>query len=126
MRAMKGARSTAAKLALFALGFAALLPFLASARMLVADGPVEHCHRLNIDSIIDTDPAAPEGPSQPRKASCPFCTFAAAAAPPAQQPVPTFIPVDAGATPDRYSAPTPFGTEVELPLSRAPPGSARA
>lgn len=125
MRAMNGTRF-AARLALFALGFAALLPFLASARMLVADGPVEHCHRLNIDSIIDPDPAAPEGPSQPRKGPCPFCTFALAASPPAQQPLPTFVPVDTGPAPDRYVAPTPFGTEVELPLSRAPPVSARA
>src|SRR5687768_14916829 len=106
MRAMKGTRSVAS-LALFALGFAALLPFLASARMLVADGPVEHCHRLNVDSVIDTDPAAPEGPSQPRKTSCPFCTFAAAASPPAQQPLPSFIPVDSTAAPDRYFAPAP-------------------
>ena len=125
MRAMKGTRSVAS-LALFALGFAALLPFLASARMLATDGPVEHCHRLNIDSVIDTDPAAPEGPSQPRKASCPFCTFAAAAAPSAALPVPCFIPIDAGITRHPYAAETPSGTEVQLPLSRAPPASARA
>ena len=125
MRAMKGTR-TAATLALFALGFAALLPFLASARMLVADGPVEHCHRLNIDSVIDTDPAAPDGPSQPRKGPCPFCTFAAGAAPSAPPAVPCFIPIDAGITRHPYAAETPSGTEVQLPLSRAPPASARA
>lgn len=125
MRAMKGTRSVA-RLALFALGFAALLPLLASARMLVADGPVEHCHRLNIDSVIDTDPAAPEGPSQPRKASCPFCTFAAAASPSPPSVLPCFIPVDLGFAPGPHAAETPCGTEVELPLSRAPPERARA
>ena len=113
-----------ARLAAFALAFAALLPFTASARMLMADGPVEHCHRLNIDSIIDMDPAAPEGPSQPRKVSCPFCALAmAAAAPAAQAPLPCFVPLDAGVAPAPFAAETPFGIEVEIPLSRAPPAA---
>ena len=120
MRAMKGTRPVALA-ALFALAFAALLPFTASARMLVSDGPVEHCHRLNVDSVIDPDPAAPEGPSQPRKASCPFCTFAAAAAPAAPPAVPCFIPLDAGTAPAPHAAEPPCGTEVVLPLARAPP-----
>ena len=122
MSAMKRHRPTAYA-ALLALAFASLLPFLASARMLVSDGPVEHCHRLNIDSVIDPDPAAPEGPSQPRKGPCPFCTFAAAAPPGTQLPIPSFVPFDSGATPDPYAAPPPCGVEVELPMSRAPPGA---
>ena len=126
MRPMKRSRP-AAFVALFALAFAALLPFTASARMLMADGPVEHCHRLNIDSIIDMDPAAPEGPSQPRKVSCPFCALAmGAAAPAAATPLPCFVPLDAGLAPAPFSAETPFGVEVELPLSRAPPAAGRA
>ena len=124
MRPMKN--RPAALVALFALAFASLLPFLASARMLVADGPVEHCHRLNIDSILDTDPAAPDGPSQPRKASCPFCSFAALGSPAAPPPVPCFVPFDAGTTADPHAAEAPTGTEVQLPLSRGPPRAARA
>jgi hypothetical protein len=115
MRAMKGTR-TVARLALCALAFAALLPLTASARMLASDGPVEHCHRLNVDSIIDPDPLAPEGPSQPRKASCPLCAFAAAGAPAAPPSIPCFIPLDAGTAP----------AEVALPLARAPPHAHRA
>ena len=125
MRPMNRLRPVA-RAAIFALAFASLLPFLASARMLVAGGAVEHCHRLNVDSVIDTDPAAPEGPSQPRKGPCPFCTFAAAAPPSAQLPVPCFIPLDAGIAPDPYEARAPAGIEVALPLARAPPGSGRA
>ena len=117
-------RRSIARLAAFVLAFSALLPLLASARMLVVDGPVEHCHRLNIDSILDTDPAAPEGPSQPRKVSCPFCAASmAAAAPSAPTPLPCFVAVDAGVAHAPYSAETPFGIEVELPLSRAPPAA---
>ena len=93
--------------------------------MLASDVPVEHCHRLNIDSVIDTDPMAPEGPSQPRKASCPFCFMAAAAAPATQLPLPCFVPIDHGLARDPYAAEAPYGVEVEIPLSRGPPGAAR-
>jgi len=84
-------RRRIAFLALLAMAWAALLPFTASARMLLSDGPVEHCHRLSIDSVIDPDPVAPEGPSQPRKATCPFCASGVAAAPPPHVVVPAFV-----------------------------------
>ena len=113
-------------LALLAMAWAAMLPFTASARMLASDGPVEHCHRLSIDSVIDPDPAAPEGPSQPRKASCPFCASAVAAAPPAPIAVPCFVPFQIGSAAGPFVAPTPFGIEVEIPLSRAPPAAGRS
>jgi hypothetical protein len=114
-----------ASIALLAIAFSALLPFTAAARMLAADGPVEYCHRLSIDSVHDTDPMAPEGPSQPRKATCPFCASAVAAAPPAPLPLPCFVPMDAGVASSPYSAPTPTGIEVEIPLSRGPPAAGR-
>lgn len=106
------------------MAWAALLPFSAAARMLVSDVPVEHCHRLNVESVIDTDPMAPEGPSQPRKASCPFCALAMATpAPATAMPLPCFVPLDAGILPAPFAAETPFGIEVDLPLSRAPPAA---
>ena len=114
-----------ASIALLAIAFSALLPFSAAARMLAMDGPVEYCHRLSIDSVLDTDPMAPEGPSQPRKASCPFCASAVAAAPPAPLPIPCFVAIEAGAASPTYSAPTPSNIEVELPLSRGPPAAGR-
>ena len=122
MRGMNRLRSVT-WLALLAMAWAALLPFTAAARMLVADGPVEHCHKLSIDAAIDPDPAAPEGPSQPRKGPCPFCSFGVAAAPPAPLAVPGFVPFDVGSASGPYVAVTPFGIEVEIPLSRAPPAA---
>ena len=119
-------RRRTAFLALVAMAWAALLPFTASARMLVADGPVEHCHRLSIDSVIDTDPVAPEGPSQPRKATCPFCASAVAAAAPAPIAIPCFVPLRIRGSGDPFCAPTPLGTEVAIPLSRAPPAAGRS
>ena len=123
MRAMT--RRKTAYLALFAMAWAALLPFTASARMLLADGPVEHCHRLSIDSVIDADPVAPEGPSQPRKATCPFCASAPGAAPPAPLALPCFLPFDAGCASAPFIAAAPCGLEVQIPLSRAPPAAGR-
>jgi hypothetical protein len=114
-----------ARIAVFAMAFAALLPFSASARMLLFDGPVEHCHRLSIDAAIDLDPAAPEGPSQPRKGPCPFCASAPDMGPPARLPVPGFIALDTGTAPSPFVSDTPFGIEVEIPLSRAPPAAGR-
>lgn len=111
----------AALAALFALAFASLLPLLASARMLVADGPVEHCHKLNIDSIIDTDPASPEGPSQPRKVTCPFCASAVVAPPASPLLVPGFVAVDFGAVASTFHPAPHAGAPVHLPQSRAPP-----
>ena len=125
MRAMNRLRRTAI-LAILAMAWAALLPFTAAARMLVSDGPVEHCHRLSIDSVIDPDPASPEGPSQPRKAQCPFCASAAVGAPPAPLPVPRFVAFDFGLEAIVYSAPARTGLEVEIPLSRGPPAAGRA
>ncbi len=124
MRAMNP-RLVTARIAIFAMAFAALLPFSASARMLLADGPVEHCHRLSIDAAVDPDPAAPDGPSQPRKGPCPFCASASGMAPPAQPPVPGFVALDAGTLPGPFVSDTPFGIEVEIPLSRAPPAAGR-
>jgi hypothetical protein len=113
-----------ARLAAFAMAFAALLPLLASARMLATDAEVHHCHRLNVDSVVDTDPAAPEGPSQPRKVSCPFCSPAMAAAPPVTAALlPHFIPLDAGVRAAFRASEAPVGTEVQLPSSRAPPAA---
>jgi hypothetical protein len=124
MRAMSR-RMVTARIALFAMAFAALLPFSASARMLLSDGPVEHCHRLSIDAVIDPDPAAPEGPSQPRKGPCPFCASAPGMAPPAQPPMPCFVALDTDISAGPFVAATPFGIEVEIPLSRAPPAAGR-
>ena len=124
MRAMSR-RMVTARIALFAMAFAALLPFAASARMLLADGPVEHCHRLSIDAAIDPDPAAPEGPSQPRKGPCPFCGSAPGMAPPAQPPVPCFVALDSCSAAGPFVSATPCGIEVEIPLSRAPPAAGR-
>ena len=120
MRPMTRSRP-AAFVALFALAFASLLPFAASARMLLADGPAEHCHRLNIDSIIDPDPAAPEGPSQPRKHSCPFCASAVVAPPSSPPSLPEFVRVGAGV--DLVGSPSPdlHVRELTLPPSRGPP-----
>jgi hypothetical protein len=120
MRAMKGLRP-AALAALFALAFSSLLPFLASARMLVADGPVEHCHKLNIDSILDPDPASPEGPSQPRKVTCPFCASAVVAPPGSPPPMPGFVSFDFGIVAPTYHPASHSGAPVRLPPSRAPP-----
>lgn len=122
MRCMKRSR-TATLAALFALAFASLLPFLASARMLVADGPVEHCHKLNIDSIIDTDPASPEGPSQPRKVPCPFCASPVAAPPASPPPMPGFAAIDFGTVTATFHALPHAGAHVHLPPSRAPPAA---
>ena len=122
MRPMRRSR-LAAIVALFALAFASLLPFTASARMLLADGPVEHCHRLNIDSIIDPDPAAPEGPSQPRKATCPFCASAVAAPPAAPAPMPGFVAIDFGFVAPVFHPAPRAGAPVRLPPSRAPPAT---
>jgi hypothetical protein len=119
-------RCSVAWLAILGMAWAALLPFTASARMLVADGPVEHCHRLSIESVIDPDPMAPEGPSQPRKASCPFCASAVVAAPPAPMVVPCFVPFKIASAAGPFAAPTPLGIEVEIPLSRAPPAAGRS
>jgi hypothetical protein len=111
--------------ALFAMAWAALLPFTAAARMLIADAPTEFCHKLSIDSAIDPDPASPDGPSQPRKGPCPFCASAAPAAPAAPLPLPCFVAFQVGVAAGPYAAPTPSGTEVEIPLSRAPPSAGR-
>ena len=124
MRAMSR-RLVIARIALFAMAFAALLPFSASARMLLSDGPVEYCHRLSIDAAIDPDPAAPDGPSQPRKGPCPFCASAPGMAPPAPLPLPCFVALDAGSAAQPFVSETPFGLEVEIPLSRAPPAAGR-
>src|SRR6187401_1448658 len=124
MRAMTRRRT--AFLALLAMAWAALLPFTASARMLLSDGPVEHCHRLSIDSVVDPDPVAPEGPSQPRKATCPFCASGVAAAPPPHVVVPAFVALRVAGEADHFSAPTPLGIEVEIPSSRAPPAAGRS
>jgi hypothetical protein len=124
MRAMSRRQATA-RIALLAMAFAALLPFSAAARMLLSDGPVEHCHRLSIDAAMDTDPAAPEGPGQPRKGPCPFCASAPGMAPPAPLPMPGFVALDAGAAAGPFVSATPFGIEVEIPLSRAPPAAGR-
>lgn len=114
-------RPAIAFVALLGMAWAALLPFTASARMLMADGPVEHCHKLNIDSIIDSDLAAPDGPSQPRKAKCPFCASAVVAAPASPPPMPGFVAIDFGfIAPVFHSAPH-AGAPVQLPPSRAPP-----
>lgn len=114
-------RRITATLALLAMAWAALLPFTASARMLVADGPVEHCHKLSIDSVIDRDPASPEGPSQPRKAYCPFCASAAPAAPASPLALPCFIARDLGeAAVPREVAPLVVFPRA-LPPSRGPP-----
>ena len=120
MRTVRSLQQTALA-ALFALAFASLLPFLASARMLVADGPVEHCHRLNIDSIIDTDPMAPEGPSQPRKATCPFCASAVVAPPASPPPMPGFVAIAFGTATSPFHSVPHSGAPVFLPPSRAPP-----
>jgi hypothetical protein len=120
MRAMNR-RRLVGWLALLAMAWAALLPFTASARMLFSDGPVEHCHRLSIDSVIDTDPVAPEGPSQPRKATCPFCASAAFAVPPPTIPLPVFVFRDLGAAAPSLYPPDFSGNAVALPPSRAPP-----
>ena len=110
-----------ARIALLAMAWSALLPFAASARMLAVDGPVEHCHKLSIDGASDPDPINSDGPSQPRKASCPFCAAAVATSPPAAPAFPCFVAVDAGAATPPYIAAAPCGTEVALPLSRGPP-----
>ena len=123
MRPMKRLRPVA-RAALFALAFASLLPFLASARMLVADGPVEHCHRLNIDSILDTDHAAPEGPSQPRKVTCPFCASAVVAPPASPPQMPGFVAIDFGTIAFAFHPAEHSGAPVFLPPSRAPPATA--
>jgi hypothetical protein len=114
-----------ALVALFAMAFAGLLPFLASARMLVADGPVEHCHRLSIDAMLDPDPAAPEGPSQPRKATCPFCASAVVAPPSSPPPLPGFVAIGFVAARAALPASRRTGAPVPLPPSRAPPDLSR-
>lgn len=112
-------------LALLGMAWSALLPFSAAARMLLTEAPTEFCHKLSIDSAIDPDPASPDGPSQPRKAACPFCASAAPAAPAAPLPLPCFVAFALGVSAGPYEAPAPSGTEVEIPLSRAPPGAGR-
>jgi hypothetical protein len=114
-----------AQVALFAMAFAALLPFLASAHMLAAGEPLHHCHRLSIDAMLDPDPAAPEGPSQPRKATCPFCASAVVAPPSSPPPLPGFVAI--GFAPAAATRPSPrrTGAPVPLPPSRAPPALSR-
>ena len=114
-----------ARIAILAMAWAALLPFSASARMLAIDGPVEHCHKLSIDGATDPDPANSDGPSQPRKVSCPFCAAAAAATAPAPVALPCFVRAEGGAAAPPHVAPPPCGTEVALPLSRGPPAAGR-
>jgi hypothetical protein len=125
MAAMTRALRRYAILALLGMAWSALLPFSAAARMLLTHAPTEFCHKLSIESAIDPDPASPEGPSQPRKASCPFCASAAPAAPANPLPLPCFVAFQVGVASGPYAAPTPSGLEVEIPLSRAPPGAAR-
>ena len=109
-------------LALLAMAWSALLPFTAAARMLLSDGPVEHCHRLSVGSAIyDADPTAPEGPSQPRKGPCPFCASAVFAPPASAPPLPDFVRLDAGIRVVAHLAPDPISRERTLPPSRAPP-----
>jgi hypothetical protein len=116
----------AAFIALLGMAWAALLPFTAAARMLVSDAPVEHCHRLNIDSVADPDPVAADGPSQPRKAKCPYCASAVVAPPASPPPMPGFVRLAVGIDAPQVFLPSLQRTAVVVPPSRAPPASSSA
>lgn len=110
-----------ASIAAFAMAFAALLPFTAAARMLLVDHPVEYCHQLAITAKGDHQPSHDDAPAEPRKRYCPFCASAVVAPPASPPPLPGFVSLDAGIVSVVFVATPPFGVELALPPSRAPP-----
>jgi hypothetical protein len=124
MRAMRRTRPIAL-LAILAVAWVALLPFTAAARLLLADEPVPYCHRLSVTPQDPSDPAEPGAPAKARKGICPFCSSSVLAAAATPLPIPSFVPFALGLVREPFCAAVPYGVEVEIPLSRAPPARGR-
>lgn len=135
MRTMTSRRRIAALLALLGVAWAALWPLVSAAHAEVADESMPFCHMAGMMVAPGEMPAREEMPAPPLNPGdhhgsggthCPLCIMAFYGAfYPAPEP-PPFTFSTGFVTLEAHCAPIPFGVEIHLPESRAPPSTVQA
>jgi len=132
MRAMGIRRRIAAIAALAGVAWAALWPLVSAAHAMVAGEDMPLCHMAGMMVAPGEMPGAPQAPAAPGHhhdesgTHCPLCIMAFYGAFHAAPEPPPF-PFSTGfVTLETHCAPIPFGVEVALPQSRAPPAAIAA
>jgi hypothetical protein len=126
---MRIRRRIAALLALFGVAWATLWPLVSAAHAQAAGEAMPLCHQAGMMVMADDTPQAPEAPGAPAPkhggTHCPLCIMAFYVAFQAPIEAPPFTYSTGFVSLDTYCSPLPFGIEVALPESRAPPRSPR-
>ncbi len=122
---MRTRRRVAALLALFGVAWATLWPLVSAAHAEAAGEGMPLCHMAGMMVMPDDMPAIPEAPGAPAHdrgtTHCPLCIMAFYVAFQAPIEAPAFAFSTGFVSLDTYCSPLPFGIEVALPESRAPP-----
>jgi hypothetical protein len=124
---MRLRRRIAALAALLGVAWAALWPLVSAAHARAAGEGMPLCHMAGMMVPADEMPEAPSVPGAPEHergaTHCPLCIMAFYGAFQAPIEMSPFTFSTGFVILDSYCAPLPFGIEVALPQSRAPPRS---
>lgn len=121
---MRMNRRLVALIALVGVGWAALWPVVAVAHAAAMDEAVPLCHQAGMMVAPGEMPDGPQAPGNERgRTHCPLCIMAFYGVFHAPLAAPPFTFSTGFVNLQTYCAALPFGIEVRLPESRAPPRS---
>jgi hypothetical protein len=122
-------RHVTAWIALLGVAWAALWPLVSAAHARAADESMPLCHMAGMMVAPEETPNAPSEPGDHHESTgthCPLCIMAFYGAFHAAPEPPPFTFSTGFVTLETHCAPIPFGVEVALPQSRAPPAAIAA